>query len=169
MKAGDLEAGFGEAQVIWEDRFTTHPEAHSPMEPHVVLARYDATGKLTVWTSTQSSYFVQMDLAKTLGLPEGRVRVIKPHVGGGFGGKSDGMDSLDFCAALLSMKTGCPVKIAYSREEELIYIRRRHPLIIELKTGIRKDGRFSARQCLAILDGGAYSSWDPITTILCSN
>ena len=86
-RAGDLEAGFREAHIIREDRFTTHPEAHSPMEPHTSLAHYDVTGKLTVWTSTQSSFFVQMDLAKTLGLPEGRVRVIKPHVGGGFGGK----------------------------------------------------------------------------------
>src|SRR3990172_3501992 len=110
-----------------------------------------------------------MDLAKTLGLPEGRVRVIKPHVGGGFGGKSDGMDSLDFCASLLSMLTGCPVKIAYTREEELIYTRRRHPLIIELKTGVREDGTFSAHQCRAVLDGGAHNSWGPITTILCSN
>ena len=169
VKVGDLEAGLGEAAVVREDRFTTHPEAHSPMEPHVVLAQYDATGKLTVWTSTQSSYFVQMDLAKTLGLPAGRVRVIKPHVGGGFGGKSDGMDSLDFCASLLSIKTGCPVKMAYSREEELIYTRRRHALMIELKTGVRKDGILSARKCRAILDGGAYNSWGPITTILCSN
>lgn len=169
VKAGDLEAGLRESAVVREDRFTTHPEAHSPMEPHVTLAQYDATGKLTVWASTQSSFFVQMDLAKTLGLPEGRVRVIKPHVGGGFGGKSDGMDSLDFCASLLSMKTGCPVKIAYSREEELIYTRRRHPLIIELKTGVRKDGTLAARQCRALLDGGAYNSWGPITTILSSN
>lgn len=169
VEAGDLEAGFGEASVIREDRFVTQPEGHVPMEPHATLASYDAQGKLTVWTSTQSCYFVQLDLAKTLGLPEGRVRVIKPHVGGGFGGKADGMDSLDFCASLLSMKTGCPVKIVYNREEELIYTRRRHPLIIDLKTGMRKDGTFSARHCRAVLDGGAYNSWGPLTTILCSN
>ncbi|MDP2660128.1 MAG: molybdopterin-dependent oxidoreductase [Dehalococcoidia bacterium] len=169
VKAGDPEAGFKEAFVIREDRFTTHAEAHVPMEPHVTLASYDAAGKLTVWSSTQGAFLVQLDLARTLGLPEGRVRVIKPHVGGGFGAKSDGMDSLDFCASLLSRKTGCPVKIAYTREEELIYTRRRHPLIIDLKTGVRKDGTISARSCRAILDGGAYNSWGPLTTILCAN
>lgn len=166
-RAGDLDAAFGESAAVREGRFVAHSEAHAPMEPHVCLAQYDAAGKLTVWSSTQSSFCLQQDLARTLGLPDGRVRVIKPHVGGGFGGKAD-MDSLDFCASLLSMKTGCPVKIVYSREEDLIYTRRRHNLLIEMKTGVRKDGTLAARYCKVILDGGAYNSHGLLTTVVCS-
>jgi 4-hydroxybenzoyl-CoA reductase subunit alpha len=169
FECGDVEGGFREAFHVREDRFSTQAVTHAPLEPHTCLAQYDSCGKLTLWTSTQSPYFVQQDLAKTLGLPANRVRVIKPCVGGGFGGKSDGMDALDFCAALLSMRTGHPVRMAYSREEELLITRRRHPMFIELRTGVRKDGTLVARQCRAILDGGAYNSWGPTTTILCCN
>ena len=162
---GDVERGFEESDHIREDRFVTQAVHHANMEPHAALASFDASGKLTLWSSTQSPYIVQVLLAMTLGMREGDIRVIKPHVGGGFGNKIE-LFPLEFCSALLSRNTGRPVKIAYTRAEEFIATRRRHAIIIELKTGVKKDGTLVARQCQNILDGGAYNSLGPTATFL---
>ena len=169
MNFGDIDKAFKEAYIIQEDRFITQSVIHAPMEPHTALALYDPQKGLTLWTSTQTPYYVKKHLSLTLGIPEGKIRVIKPYVGGGFGGKSDGMASLDFSAALLSIKTGLPVKITYTREEEFTATRRRHPVIIYLKTAVKKDGTILGRFCRAILDGGAYNSYGPLSLILCGN
>ncbi len=166
LKQGDVERGFLESDLVREDTFTTQSAIHAYLEPHAALATWDMAGRLTLYTSTQTPYYVQQHLALTLGINQDRVRVIKPYVGGGFGGKSDGMAALDFCAALLSMKTGKPVKIVYSRDEEFTAARRKHPVTITMKTGVKKDGTIVARQCKALLDGGAYCSLGPLTTIL---
>jgi 4-hydroxybenzoyl-CoA reductase subunit alpha len=92
---------------------------------------------------------------------EGDIKVVKPYVGGGFGGKLE-MYSDEFCSALLSKKTGRPEKLEYTRDEEFIAARRRHPMFIEMKTGVKKDGTIIARECRHILDGGAYSGVGPI-------
>ena len=165
IEYGDVERGLKESDYIREDKFLTHAVTHAPMEPHVCIASFDLSGKLTIWTSTQVPYFVQCLLALTLGMREGDVRVIKPYVGGGFGGKSE-LFSLEPCSALLSKKTGRPVKIEYTREEELSATRRRHPMSIELRTGVKKDGTLVTREIKAILDGGAYSGWGPTTTMI---
>jgi 4-hydroxybenzoyl-CoA reductase subunit alpha len=166
LKQGDVERGFLDSDLVREDTFTTQSAIHAYLEPHAALATWDMTGRLTLYTSTQTPYYVQQHLALTLGINQDRVRVIKPYVGGGFGGKSDGMAALDFCAALLSRKTGKPVKIVYSRDEEFTAARRKHPVTITMKTGVKKDGTIVARQCKALLDGGAYCSLGPLTTIL---
>jgi len=166
LKQGDVERGFLDSDLVREDTFTTQSAIHAYLEPHAALATWDMTGRLTLYTSTQTPYYVQQHLALTLGINPDRVRVIKPYVGGGFGGKSDGMAALDFCAALLSRKTGKPVKIVYSRDEEFTAARRKHPVTITMKTGVKKDGTIVARQCKALLDGGAYCSLGPLTTIL---
>jgi 4-hydroxybenzoyl-CoA reductase alpha subunit len=166
LKKGDAAKGFGESDLVREDIFTTQSAIHAYLEPHAALASWDMNGKLTLYTSTQTPYYVQQHLALTLGIPPERIRVIKPFVGGGFGGKSDGMAALDFCAAFLSNITGRPVKIVYSRDEEFTAGRRKHPTTITMKTGVKKDGTIVARQCKAILDGGAYSSLGPLTTVL---
>ncbi len=166
IKEGDPEKGFSRSDLVREDVFKTQSAIHAYLEPHAALAHWDLAGKLTLYTSTQTPYYVQQHLALTLGIPPESVRVVKPFVGGGFGGKADGMAPLDFCAALLSKKTGRPVKIAYSREEEFIAARRKHPVAITLKTGVKKDGTLVARRCTAILDGGAYCSLGPLTTVL---
>lgn len=163
---GDVEKGFLESDLIREDVFKTQSIIHAYMEPHAALASWDMSGKLTLYTSTQTPYYVQQHLGLTLGINPDSVRVIKPFTGGGFGGKADGMAALDFCAALLSKKTGRPVKIVYSRDEEFTAARRKHPISITMKTGVKKDGTIMARQCLAILDGGAYCSLGPLTTVL---
>jgi 4-hydroxybenzoyl-CoA reductase alpha subunit len=166
MEKGDVEKGFAQSDLVREDVFSTQSAIHAYLEPHAALATWDLTGKLTLYTSTQTPYYVQQHLALTLGTSRDHVRVIKPFVGGGFGGKSDGMAALDFCAALLSRKTGKPVKIVYSREEEFTAARRKHPVILTMKTGVRKDGTILARRCKAVLDGGAYCSLGPLTAVL---
>ena len=166
IRKGDPEKGFMESDLVREDTFLTQSAIHAYLEPHAALASWDLNGKLTLYTSTQTPYYVQQHLALTLGLPAERIRVIKKFVGGGFGGKSDGMAALDFCAGLLSKKAGRPVKIVYSRDEEFVAGRRKHPTRITMKTGVKKDGTILARQCKALLDGGAYCSLGPLTIVL---
>ncbi len=155
VEFGDLDRAFKECDYIREDRFVTSAVIHGFMEPHACVAGFDPAGRLTIWTSTQSPYAVQTLLAKTLGMREGDIRVIRPHVGGGFGGKVE-MLAHEFCSALLSKKTGRPVRIEYTRDEEFSAGRRRHPMTIELKTGVKKDGTLVARECRNMIDGGAY-------------
>lgn len=160
MSFGDVEKGFAESDYIFEDRFETQMVNHCTMETHGALAHYDASGKLTIWSSTQAPFLLRMSLSEVLALPLGKIRVIKPKVGGAFGGKRE-MLAADYCAALLSRKTGKPVKIILSREEELTSTRQRHPLIVELKTGVKKGGSLMAKQCRAIMDNGAYNARGP--------
>ncbi|PIP06336.1 MAG: 4-hydroxybenzoyl-CoA reductase subunit alpha, partial [Syntrophobacteraceae bacterium CG23_combo_of_CG06-09_8_20_14_all_50_8] len=122
-------------------------------------------GRLTVWAPTQAPYKRRWQLAKTLGIRESKVRVLYTHVGGGFGGKVEPLEP-DFQAALLSMVTGCPVKIAYTREEAFTCTMQRHPMVLHLKTGVKKDGALMATQCKIIADGGAYSGTGPIVMYL---
>ncbi len=163
---GDVADCFRKAHHIREDRFITQATSHVPLETHACVATYERTGLLTVWTSTQAPFYVQDDLAMTLEIPESSVRVVKPVTGGGFGGKADGMDTNDFCASLLSLKTGRPVRIAYTREEEFLATRRRHPAIIYLRTAVARDGTILAKECRVVLDGGAYNHQGGVAPIV---
>ncbi len=158
---GDVDKGFAEADHIREDRFTTPGQNHAPMEPHAAVASADSTGNITVWSSTQIPFFLRYNLAKTLAIPESKVRVIKPFVGGGFGGKVD-MYAKDFCAALLSLKTGRPVKIVYTRKEVFIATGQSFPKILNVRTGVKKDGTITAQELKVIYDNGAYNSSGPM-------
>jgi len=166
IKKGEPEKVFEECDHIREDTFTTQPASHCYMEPRAALASWDQPGKLTVYTSTQTPYYVQQHLGLTLDMNPDNIRVIKPFVGGGFGGKSDGMSAVEFCAALLAQHADRPVKLVCARDEEFIAARRKHPARITMKTGVKKDGTLLARQCRAVLDGGAYCSLGPLTTVL---
>lgn len=156
---GNVDEAFARADYVREDTFVTQAQIHCSMEPHAAVASYVGE-HLTIWSTTQGPYGLRRDLALSLGLPEGRIRVIKPYMGGGFGGKRE-MFASDFCAALLSVKSGRPVKIAYSREEEFIASRQRHPMYITLKTACLRDGTILAKDCTIIADGGAYKSRGP--------
>lgn len=162
---GDVEEGFRQAYHIREDTFETQPVTHAPIEPHGVLASYDSTGALTVWAPSQNLFLLRLSLSVTLGIPEGKIRIIKPTVGGGFGGKVE-MYAHDFSAALLSMRTGKPVKIICSRDEVFSTTRYRNPVSIWLRTAVKKDGTLLARDCRATLDGGAGTSTGMIVTYL---
>jgi 4-hydroxybenzoyl-CoA reductase alpha subunit len=166
LKKGEPQKAFTKCDHVREDTFTTQSAIHCYMEPRTALAGWDQSGKLTVYTSTQTPYYVQQHLALTLDMNPDDIRVIKPYVGGGFGGKSDGLSAVEFCAALLAKHAGRPVKLVCSRDEEFMAARRKHPTQITMKTGVKKDGTIIARQCLAVLDGGAYCSLGPLTTVL---
>jgi CO/xanthine dehydrogenase Mo-binding subunit len=112
---GDIERGFSQSDYVRWDRFDSHLRTHGYLEPQVTVASFEPGGKLNVWTSSMGPFIKRARLASVLGLPLSAVRVQKAYVGGAFGGKID-LFSHEFCAALLSMKTGRPVKIEASRE-----------------------------------------------------
>ena len=166
---GDMEAGFAEADYVREDWFFYEGNNHAPMEEHACVANWEPNphdpfgGKLTLWSSTQTPHYVHRELSKVMGLPQSHVRVIAPHVGGGFGGKSDPF-SHEMCAAELSRRTGRPVKITCTREEVFLTHRGRHPVKMWIKTGVKKDGTLTAMHFRSFLDGGAYGSYGIATT-----
>jgi 4-hydroxybenzoyl-CoA reductase alpha subunit len=162
---GNVEKAFRESDFLFEDIFDTQPVNHCPLEPHAALAMAEPSGKVTLWSSTQIPFFLRRNLATVLDIPESKVRIIKPKVGGGFGQKID-MYAKDFCAAFFAMKTLRPVKFVYEREEVFTSTRQRHPMHIDLKTGMKKDGIILAQQFKLIADGGAYNSTAPLLITL---
>lgn len=171
LEFGNVEEGFAEADYIQEDEFYYGASTHAMLEPHSALASFEPSkstdsykdGYLTLWSSTQTPHYVHRTLAKVLEMPASHVRVIKPHLGGGFGGKSEPF-TLEFCAAWLSIKSGRPVKITYTREEVFYSHRGRHATKMLLKTGVKKDGTITAVQYKSMLDGGAYGSYGIVTS-----
>ena len=167
---GDPEKGFAEADYVAEARYLANEVTHAAMEPHCTLASFEMDphtgkpGRLTVWSSTQVPYYLQHKLALVLELPMSQIRVIKPLVGGGFGGKSE-VIPLEIIAAVAARAARAPVKITYTREEVFWAHRGRPRTIIDLKTGVRKDGRITAVACKVIQDGGAYCSYGVVTIL----
>lgn len=160
LEMGDIARGFEESDYVREDRFVTQFQAHAFMEPHASLASYDSFGRLTLWTGTQKPHYHRLLLSRAVDMRRGDIRVIKPHVGGAFGGKGE-VYYCDVCAAFLAKKAGKPVKIVQTREEEFV-TRNRHSVTMYFKTGVKKDGTLVARDFRCILDGGAYLSFGPV-------
>ncbi len=161
---GNVEEGFAVADYIREDRFDCAEVTHAALEPHSTLAKFDPDGKLTVWSSTQVPYYLMKTLASTLQMKEEDVRVIKPLIGGGFGGKSE-VIPLELAAAVLARKAGDPVKITYTREEVFYAHRGRPRQIVELKTGVTREGKLTAVEARIIQDGGAYCGYGVVTIL----
>ncbi|MEK6597188.1 MAG: xanthine dehydrogenase family protein molybdopterin-binding subunit, partial [Gemmatimonadota bacterium] len=160
---GNVEQGFAEADLVREQRFVGNRSYQSPMEPHAALAQWEPHGdRLTLWASTQTPHYLHRSLSRTLGVPMGNIRVIRPAVGGGFGAKAEATP-LDFCAAILARLTGRPVLMAYTREEMHVHFRGRHKQTIDLKIGVKADGTITAVDQRVVLDGGAYTSFGVIT------
>ncbi len=160
---GDVDAGFAAADHVREQRFVGNRTYQAPMEPHATLAQWEPHGdRLTVWASTQTPHYLHRSLSRTLDIPMGRIRVVRPAVGGGFGAKAEATP-LEFCAAILSRRTGHPVRMEYSREEMFRHFRGRHKQYIDLKIGVRRDGTITAVEQRVVLDGGAYTSFGVIT------
>ncbi len=154
---GDVDEGFKKSDYVREDWFRCSSQAHVCMETHCAVASYTPDGKLTVWTSTQSHYYIKVLLAWMLGLRENDVRVISRYTGGGFGSKFE-LDSAQFCSSLLSMKLCKPVKIVLTREEEFMATKRRTPMFYYVRTGVKKDGSFVAKEARVFTEGGAYTA-----------
>ncbi len=155
-RAGNIEEGLKEADFIIENEYEAHYASHAANETHIVITYIDSNGRLVIRTSTQVPFHVRRIVAERLGLPKSKIRVIKPRIGGGFGGKQEVL--LEDICALLTLKTGRPVKLQYTREEEFIASRTRHPQIIKLKTGVKKDGTITAIVMDVLMNTGAYGS-----------
>src|SRR5438067_7302727 len=167
---GDPEKGFAEADHVAEARFIANEVTHAAMEPQSTPARCEIdshTGeprRLTFWSSTQVPYYLQHKLSLVLEMPMSQIRVIKPLVGGGFGGKSE-VIPLEIIAAVIARKARAPVKITYTREEVFWAHRGRPRTIIDLKTGVKSNGRITAVKARVIQDGGAYCSYGVVTIL----
>jgi len=167
---GDPEKGFADADCVIEARFIAGEVTHAAMEPHSTLARFEIDsqtgklGRLIVWSSTQVPYYLQHKLSLVLEMPMAQIRVIKPLVGGGFGGKSE-VIPLEIIAAITARKARAPVKITYTREEVFWAHRGRPRTLIDLKTGVKKDGSITAVKASVVQDGGAYCSYGVVTIL----
>src|SRR4051794_29705120 len=167
---GDPDQGFAEADEIAEARFIANEVTHAAMEPHSTLTSFEIDsqtgkpGRLTVWSSTQVPYYLQHKLSLVLDMPMSQIRVIKPLVGGGFGGKSE-VIPLEIIAAVAARAAKAPVKITYTREEGFWAHRGRPRTIIDLKTGVKNDGGITAVKARVVQDGGGYCSYGPVTIL----
>jgi len=159
LRHGDLQAAFAEADEIFEDTFTSPLAQQASLEPHVAAAQWDGNG-LTMWTASQAPYMVRRVVAGILGVEEKSVRVIVPPLGGGYGGK--GHIRIEPLVAAMARKTGGqPVKFVLSRAEEFVTVTK-HAASITLKTGVKRDGTFTARQVTIYWNGGAYADASPL-------
>jgi len=163
LQFGDVEAAFARADLVREDVFFYEGNTHLPMEQHAAVASAGPDGKLTLWSSTQTPHYVHRLLAKILEIPAAHIRVVATPVGGGFGGKLDPF-AHEIAACRLSQLTGRPVKIACTREEVFYIHRGRHPVLMWIKTGFRKDGEITGCHLRTWLDGGAYGSYGVAST-----
>ncbi len=164
---GDVGRGFQECDLIREDTYSTVPNNHAPMEPHGDIALWNSDGSLTMWATCQSPFMLRRGLCSPLGLAEDKVRIIRSEVGGGFGGKVETFP-FQLVSAHLSRLTGRPVKIILTREEVFIGTRHRHPTIIKLKTGFKKDGTLVAQDGQYIVDCGAHMGLGPLMMLISS-
>jgi putative selenate reductase molybdopterin-binding subunit len=151
---GDVEQGFAEADMIMEGEYQSPKVQQAHIEPHVVVTYWDEDDRLVIRTSTQVPFHVRRQLAPVLGLPAKRIRVIKPRIGGGFGGKQEVL--IEDVAAHLTIATGRPVRFEFTRAEEFTASRARHPMRLRLRTGVKKDGTITANEMYILSDTGAY-------------
>ncbi|MGP8144929.1 MAG: xanthine dehydrogenase family protein molybdopterin-binding subunit, partial [Thermoplasmata archaeon] len=160
---GDVDAAFAHAAKTVRVRGTFAGVTHAFTEPLATIAEATPDGRLTVWSATQVPHYLHRALSEVLGIPMHRIRVIKPEVGGGFGGKSDPLPHEIVCAAL-ALETGRPVKILVDREDVFYTNHGRHPTQNDVRIAADADGRLLAYDVDAVIDGGAWSSFGTVTT-----
>lgn len=156
---GDVSAAWAQCDVIVEDTYRTPAQAHVSLEPCGALAEVDAAGRITLWSANQSVFRVQANVCESLGLPMTRLRCLTPRIGAGFGNKME--PHVQPALVRLAMKAKRPVKLILSREEDFETVRARHPMLIRMKTGAKRDGTLVAREAELLLDGGAYGDDSP--------
>ena len=165
FELGDTVAGFADANLVREETFHCAEINHVHMEPNASLASWDETdGRLTLHTCTQVPYYVHRTVARCLGLDEGRVRVVKPHIGGGFGARTEAL-GFEVIAGLLARAAGGTVSLVLSREETFLCHRGRPETETRMKIGLKKDGSITAVECETIQRGGAYSGYGIVTIL----
>ena len=160
---GDVDEAFARAGTTVRVRGNFAGVTHAFTEPLVTVAEATPDGRLTVWSATQVPHYLHRALSEVLGIPLHRIRVIKPEVGGGFGGKSDPFPHEIVCAAL-ALETGRPVKILFDREDVFYTNHGRHPTQNDVRIAADADGHLLAYDIEALIDGGAWSSFGTVTT-----
>lgn len=160
---GNLEEQKQKSKVIVSKRYHLHRVTHCCMATSNITADYNKQdGRLTLYSSTQVPFLYQRDMAHTLKMDPSRIRIIQPVIGGGFGSKLD-MYPFEPICALLSIKTGKPVQLLFSREDEFISSPTRQAMVIDLISGADENGNFTFREVEIIKDNGAYTSWGATT------
>ena len=162
IDVGEVDKAMAEAYYVREDTFRAAGEAYAMMEPYAVLASYK-NGYLDLWMPNAGPHVRAKALSNLLKIPLNKVRIRHINSGGAFGGRSE-VSPGDFITSLLSIKSGRPVKLVLTREENATSTRQIHDMIATIKTGVKKDGTIVAKDCRVIYDGGAYSSTGPIAT-----
>lgn len=164
MEKGDVDKGFAEADLIVEDRFTTGMQQHCTLEPHCGICLVDDDNRLTLWATNDSPYRTRKEIADALKLPQINVRVIcAPYIGGNFGGKG-GLKAEAAAIALAWKIRNKPIRVLFTREEEFTSAIVRHPSVVYLKTGVKKDGAITARAVRMYFATGAYAEKGPTIT-----
>ncbi|WP_333770605.1 molybdopterin-dependent oxidoreductase [Streptomyces sp. IBSBF 2435] len=158
-EAGDIAAGFAEADEIYEETFRTQRVQHAALETHGAVAWIDEDGRLTVRTSSQTPFLTRRALCALYDLPLDRVRVVAGRVGGGFGGKQEML--VEDIVALAVLRLSRPVKLEYTRAEQFYGATTRHPFTVHVKVGARRDGTLTAFQLRAVSNTGAYGNHGP--------
>ena len=161
LRKGDVEAGFAQADYIFENEYITPAVQHSHLEPHATLAQVHVNGQIEVWTSTQNPSVVREQLSEIFRVPLAKVRVVAPPLGAGYGAKT--YPKLEPLTVALARKVGRPVRIVLTREEVFLTVTR-HAVRFRLKTGVTRDGRITARRCELYYDTGAYADIGPRTS-----
>jgi 4-hydroxybenzoyl-CoA reductase subunit alpha len=165
FELGNVEQAFAEADLVREATYNCAEVCQNQMEMHAALAHYDPMrDRMTVHASTQVPYYVHLMLAQILDMDMSRIRVIKPHVGGGFGCRTETLN-VELIAALLARKTGGKVRLVITREETFITHRGRPETDIRLKIGMRRDGRITGVECECDQRGGAHSGYGVVTIL----
>lgn len=163
LEFGDVDAQVDDADLVVENDYYFHSTTHTAIEPHCAVATFGNDGRLTLWSSTQITHYVHRALSRVLEMDPAKIRVIQPNVGGGFGGKSDPF-ALEFITAMLSKKSGRPVKMLWTREEVFYAHRGRHSMQMHYRTTAKSDGTITSVDAKLLIDGGAYSSFGLVTT-----
>ncbi len=154
LTIGDPDKAFEESDFVVEHTYSVHYASHAALEPHTAHARLDPQGRLVIHTSTQVPFHARRITAKVLDIPVGKIRVIKPRIGGGFGGKQEVL--LEPLVGLATWKTKRPCRLTLSRKEVFTSARTRHPMRVRLKTGFLKNGTIKAMDMENLMTSGAY-------------
>lgn len=155
-ESGDVEKGLAKADVVIDEKYETNQTSHAPIEPHVTATWLDEKGRLIIRTSTQVPFHCRRICAQVLQIPIRDIRVIKPRIGGGFGGKQEIL--LEYVCGMLTLRTRRPVLMEFTRAEEFMSARTRHPMKLRLRLGVKKNGDVTAIDIDGILNTGAYGS-----------
>ncbi len=155
VEHGNVESGFSEADFVVQNRFETAAMQHMHLEPSCAVARAEPDGRVTIWSATQSPYMIRQQISDIFQISTSRIRVIAPYEGGGFGSRLEVHS--EPVAVALAMKSRKPVKVALTREEVFTSTLVRHPFVVYIKDGVKRDGTIIARDMKVILNGGAYS------------